>query len=83
MEIEELPDLKIAWHESYKCLDVPLLEYVWIIANKFMPAYEDVSAAPAIFANRYIERNHPAQLCRMDAKLYLLSRLNIRWHYRV
>ncbi len=57
MEIEELPDLKIAWHESYKCLDVPLLEYVWIIADKFMPAYEDVSAAPAIFANRYFERN--------------------------
>lgn len=57
MNIEELPDLKIAWHESYKCLDVPLLEYVWIIANKFLPAYEDVSAAPAIFANRYTERN--------------------------
>ncbi len=57
MNIEELPDLKIAWHESYKCLDVPLLEYVWIIANKFLPAYEDVSAAPAIFANRYSERN--------------------------
>lgn len=57
MEIEELPDLKIAWHESYECLDVPLLEYVWIIANKFIPAYEDVSTAPAIFANRYFERN--------------------------
>ena len=57
MEIEELPDLKITWYESYKCLDVSLLEYVWIIANKFMPAYEDVSTAPAIFANRYIERN--------------------------
>lgn len=57
MKIEELPDLKIAWHESYECLDVPLLEYVWIIANKFIPAYEDVSTAPAIFANRYFERN--------------------------
>ena len=57
MEIEELPDLKIAWHKSYEYLSVPLLEYVWIIAEKFMPAYEDVSTAPAIFANRYAERN--------------------------
>ena len=57
MEIEELPDLKIAWHQSDKYLKVPLLEYVWIIAEKFMPAYEDVSTAPAIFANRYAERN--------------------------
>lgn len=57
MEIEELPDLKIAWHKSHEYLSVPLLEYVWIIAEKFMPDYEDVSDAPAIFANRYAERN--------------------------
>ena len=56
-QIEELPDLKVAWHESYKCLDEPLLEYVWEVANHFLPDYEDVSAAPAIFANRYAERN--------------------------
>lgn len=56
-QIEELPDLKVAWHESYKCLDEPLLEYVWEVANHFLPGYEDVSAAPAIFANRYAERN--------------------------
>ena len=56
-KIEELPDLKVAWHESYKCLDEPLLEYVWEVANHFLPDYEDVSAAPAIFANRYAERN--------------------------
>lgn len=35
----------------------PLLEYVWEVANHFLPDYEDVSAAPAIFANRYAERN--------------------------
>lgn len=57
MEIEELPDLKIAWHKSHEYLNVPLLEYVWIIAEKFMPAYEGASTAPAIFANRYAERN--------------------------
>jgi len=56
-QIEELPDLKVAWHESYKCLNEPLLEYVWEVANHFLPDYEDVSAAPAIFANRYVERN--------------------------
>ena len=55
-QIEELPDLKVAWHESYKCLNEPLLEYVWEVANHFLPDYEDVSAAPAIFANRYAER---------------------------
>ena len=54
-QIEELPDLKVAWHESYKCLAEPLLEYVWEVANHFLPDYEDVSAAPAIFANRYAE----------------------------
>ena len=65
MEIEELPDLKVAWHESYKCLDEPLLEYVWEVANHFLPDYEETdkgmipveSSAPAIFANRYAERN--------------------------
>lgn len=56
-QIDELPDLKVAWHESYKCLNEPLLEYVWEVANHFLPDYEDVSAAPAIFANRYAERN--------------------------
>ena len=62
-QIEELPDLKVAWHESYKCLDEPLLEYVWEVANHFLPDYEDTgmipveSSAPAIFANRYAERN--------------------------
>ena len=56
-QIEELPDLKVAWYESHKCLDEPLLEYVWEVTNHFLPDYEDVSAAPAIFANRYAERN--------------------------
>ena len=33
MEIEELPDLKVNWIESYKYLAEPLLEYVWEVAN--------------------------------------------------
>ena len=64
-QIEELPDLKVNWTESYKCLDEPLLEYVWEVANHFLPSYEETdkgmipveSSAPAIFANRYAERN--------------------------
>ena len=47
--IKELPDLKIGWWESYKCLDEPLLEYVWEVANE-----GDISIAPAKFVNRYI-----------------------------
>ena len=35
-QIEELPDLKVNWTESYKCLDEPLLEYVWEVANHFL-----------------------------------------------
>lgn len=68
-QIEELPDLKVAWHESYKCLAEPLLEYVWEVANHFLPDYAETdmgmipveSSAPAIFANRYAERNLSAE----------------------
>lgn len=52
--IEELPDLKIGWCESYKCLDEPLLEYVWEVANHFLSYEGDISIAPAKFVNRYI-----------------------------
>ena len=64
-QIEELPDLKVTWHESYKCLNEQLLEYVWEVANHFLPDYAETdtgmipveSSAPAIFASRYAERN--------------------------
>ena len=59
MEIEELPDLKVNWIESYKYLDEPLLEYVWEVANHFLPDYEDVSAAPAIFATDMWKETYP------------------------
>ena len=35
MEIEELPDLKVNWIESYKYLAEPLLEYVWEVASDY------------------------------------------------
>lgn len=51
-QIEELPDLKVAWHESYKCLNEPLLEYVWEVANHFLPDYAetDTGMMPSFLA---------------------------------
>lgn len=56
-QIEELPDLKAAWYESYKYLDEPLLEYVWKVANKFLPSFDGEnfgeSSAIGVFCQRY------------------------------
>lgn len=64
-QIEELPDLKVGWDRAYKYQDVPLLDYVWEVADKFLPGTEETdmgmvvadSIAPVIFCNRYFERN--------------------------
>lgn len=64
-QIEELPDLRIDWNRANEYQNVPLLDYVWKVANHFLPSIEDTdigmmpaeSIAPAIFANRYSERN--------------------------
>ena len=59
MEIQALPDYKASNYEIEKYLDEPLLEYVWIVANKFKPDCDEQgtypSIAPIIFANRCIE----------------------------
>ena len=59
MEIQQLPDHKAYRSEIDKYLDEPLLEYVWTVADKFMPIVDDEgcseSQAPVIFANRCIE----------------------------
>lgn len=58
MEILELPDYKAKRYEIEKYLDEPLFEYVWKVADMFMPDYDGedrcASRAPIIFANRYI-----------------------------
>ena len=36
MEIQELPDLKLNIEEYYE-FDIDLLEYVWDVANHFLP----------------------------------------------
>lgn len=61
MEIEELPDLKISWYRYDEYLNVPLLEYVWKVANHFVSPDGDISAAPAKFSNRYFESKLNAQ----------------------
>ena len=61
MEIQELPDYKAYRSEIDKYIDEPLLEYVWIVANKFLPVVDEdgfsESHAPIIFTNRWIESN--------------------------
>ena len=61
MDIQELPDYKAYRSEIEKYLDEPLLEYVWLVANKFLPIVDEdcfnESQAPIIFANRCIESN--------------------------
>ena len=60
IQIEELPDLKAAWYESYKYLDEPLLEYVWQMANKFLPSFDGEnfgeSSSIVFFANATLMR---------------------------
>lgn len=64
-QIEELPDLMIGLTKAYKYQNVPLLDYVWEVANHFLPDYVETdqgmmsaeSIAPALFVNRYFERN--------------------------
>ena len=48
-QIEELSDLKVNWTESYKCLDEPLLEYVWEVANHFLPDYEETDMYSRVY----------------------------------
>lgn len=60
MEIKELPDHKAHRSDIDKYLDEPLLEYVWKVANCFLPVIDydgepSESQAPIIFVNRYIE----------------------------
>lgn len=60
MEIQELPDYKAHRSEIDKYLDEPLFEYIWKVADCFLPVVDydgeiSESQAPIIFANRYIE----------------------------
>lgn len=61
MEIQELPDLRQNIEEYYNHDSGGLLDYVWEVANHFIPSYDgevfQMSQAPAIFCERYHQRN--------------------------
>lgn len=73
IQIEELPDLKAAWHEGYKYLDEPLLEYVWLVANKFLPSFDGEnlgeSSSIGVFCQRYFDEN--STFCRLNIERYI------------
>ncbi len=73
IQIEELPDLKAAWHESYKYLDEPLLEYVWKVANRFLPSFDGEnfgeSSSIGVFCQRYFDES--STFSRLDIERYI------------
>ena len=58
--IEELPDIKLTVEDYYEYHGIELLDYVFEVANHFLPNISGEwidSRAPAIFCERYHERN--------------------------
>ena len=59
MDIQELPDIKLNIEDYYDYHDIELLDYVWKVANYFLPnicGSITYSQAPAIFCERYHQR---------------------------
>ena len=55
--IEELPDIKLTIEDYYEYQDIELLDYVYEIANHFLPDDNGIaSKAPAVFCERYHQR---------------------------
>lgn len=56
--IEELTDINLTIEDYYEYQDIELLDYVYEVANHFLPNIDDSpSKAPAVFCERYHERN--------------------------
>ena len=58
--IKELPDIKLTIEDYYEYQDIEHLDYVWDVANHFLPNIGDTiteSKAPAIFCERYHQWN--------------------------
>ncbi|MBQ2857315.1 MAG: hypothetical protein IJE78_09395 [Bacteroidaceae bacterium] len=56
--IEELPDINLTIEDYYEYQDIELLDYVYEVANHFLPNIDGLpSKAPAVFCERYHERN--------------------------
>lgn len=56
--IEELPDIKQTIEDYYEYQNIELLDYVYEVANHFLPDDNGIaSKAPAVFCERYHQRN--------------------------
>ena len=56
--IEELPDINLTIEDYYEYQDIELLDYVYEVANHFLPNIDGLpSKAPAVFCERFHERN--------------------------
>ena len=71
--IKELPDIKLTVEDYYEYREIELLDYVWEVADHFLPNIEGVmSKAPAIFCERYHQRNLPIEeRCERNKRFYL------------
>lgn len=56
--IEELPDINLTIEDYYEYQDIEVLDYVYEVTNHFLPNIDGLpSKAPAVFCERYHERN--------------------------
>ena len=71
--IKELPDIKLTVENYYEYREIELLDYIWEVADHFLPNIEGVmSKAPAIFCERYHQRNLPIEeRCERNKRFYL------------
>ena len=71
--IKELPDIKLTVEDYYEYREIELLDYIWEVADHFLPNIEGVmSKAPAIFCERYHQRNLPIEeRCERNNRFYL------------
>lgn len=71
--IKELPDIKLTVEDYYEYREIELLDYIWEVADHFLPNIEGVmSKAPAIFCERYHQRNLPIEeRCERNKRFYL------------
>lgn len=72
--IKELPDIKLTVEDYYEYREIELLDYIWEVADHFLPNIEGVmSKAPAIFCERYHQRNLPIEERSERNKRFYLS----------
>ena len=77
--IEELPDIKLTIEDYYEYQDIELLDYVCEVANHFLPNIGGTmieSKAPAIFCERYHERNLTIEERYERHKIFYFSNLS-------